>query len=396
MTTAGEAASLFGAADSSSDPFSLGESDAQHELFTDELQTNQNTASTTDLFGASTTEDASYFPSQPAYQPESSDGYYAPDDYSNPNETAQYHGYNAPTASTGDSQYNTYPGTHAASGWNDAQSQAQGYEPPYSPAGTPATPLLRIVCLNIAIQCTGYLNRTTGQLTPHTIIRAAPLTPPKPTLQRHQLMRHPTRLMHLMTRPSMIYHQFQSLLYYRFMIHTSLLKLLYIINHRQFPRPAILHTLVLFRLPLARCLKYHRLRLLARLALQLSTAQRRRMRMTLRFLHPNLLRDAVLLGNLRTHPPFNQCTHCRVLLPPMVRPSLLLYRHLQGVVQLLFRHRYRSTLPCDSMLLRLQASRRVPQPYFHTVLPLCLLPVYHAKVSRRLCTRSLRLAPVLE
>ena len=148
MTTAGEAAALFGADDSAADLFSLSagaEADltAGHDPFT-----AQDLQSATDLFGSTAAEDSAFAiqseaPSQSSYE-------YAGADSSWNAHTGQYASSNYPEPSTyAGAQTNAYSQQPVSQGYSSQQVQWGGYEPQqYNPPGTSLlrdyTPLLNI------------------------------------------------------------------------------------------------------------------------------------------------------------------------------------------------------------------------------------------------------------
>lgn len=137
MTTAGEAAALFGADDSAADPFSLGALGAEaDQAVGQDPFAGQDLHSATDLFGSTSAEDSAFLPqneglSQSSYEYvgtnnslHASTGQYTSGNYSDPSNYAgtRTDGYAQEPVSQG---YSSQPG------------QWGGYEPQqYNPPGT--------------------------------------------------------------------------------------------------------------------------------------------------------------------------------------------------------------------------------------------------------------------
>lgn len=128
MTTAGEAAALFGADDSAADPFSLGALGAEADEAGQDPFAGQELHSATDLFGSASAEDAAFTtqpeaPAEPSYEYTSTDS-----SWSAPQDTQYTANYSDPShyASNQSNAYAQQPGSHD---YTAQQGQWTGYEP---------------------------------------------------------------------------------------------------------------------------------------------------------------------------------------------------------------------------------------------------------------------------
>lgn len=132
MTTAGEAASLFGATDSTNDPFSLVTLDS--ELPNESTSTSapsSSTAAAADLFGFSDNNANEFAVQQdyPAYAPVENG--LGGSDTTWDSHTIQYNAYGdygAPQYQQGYSQASAYGQNGSLNGWNHEQGQWSGYD----------------------------------------------------------------------------------------------------------------------------------------------------------------------------------------------------------------------------------------------------------------------------
>lgn len=136
MTTAGEAAALFGTDDSAADPFSLGPLDAEaDQAVGQDPFAGQELHSATDLFGTDTAEDSA-FASQPE-EPLQSSYEYAGTDNAWSAQNPQYAANHVEPATHIGTQDYVQPQQPAAHGYTAQQGQWAGYEPQhYNPPGT--------------------------------------------------------------------------------------------------------------------------------------------------------------------------------------------------------------------------------------------------------------------
>ncbi|EKM55569.1 uncharacterized protein PHACADRAFT_144091 [Phanerochaete carnosa HHB-10118-sp] len=128
MTTAGEAAALFGVEDPAGDPFSLGPLSAETEQAAgQEPFGGQDVQSATELFGTSTGDDLA-FQSQSETQPQASYDYAGTENTWSAHEAQYTSGYSEP-AQHAAAQDNTYSQQSTAQGYTAQQGQWAGYEP---------------------------------------------------------------------------------------------------------------------------------------------------------------------------------------------------------------------------------------------------------------------------
>lgn len=138
MTTAGEAAALFGSTDSASDLFALPSLDNEPDTRSfppgDELFAAQEPSAATDLFGSSV-DQSSYFSSVATHSSENSNGYPQPDHtWSTP--PTQSADYRTSAASTANGGHGGYANQSVAKDWSGQQGQWPAYEPQqYQPQG---------------------------------------------------------------------------------------------------------------------------------------------------------------------------------------------------------------------------------------------------------------------